>query len=321
MSTSALPRPPLATILERHSGHRLWLGIVFLVTGLWTLSLLDAASKRLVLAGYHIIMVAWVRYGINLLFMATVLAPLHRRRGGGQVWRTRRPDLQLLRGMVMLGTTLVFFSVLRIVPLAEGTAMNFCAPLIVLAMSPWLLREKSYVSRWIAVLVGFAGMLIVIRPGGDIPPLGVALGLLSAFLQAMMSIVNRKVSQADDPMVSLFYGALVGTVLTSLLLPFFWHAHTPGLVEWLILISTGITGAIGHFLQCSAYRHAEASMLTPFFYAQILSASAMGWLVFGQFPDGVTILGIAVICASGIGIAWVEHRRARALPVEPIDPV
>lgn len=317
MSTTALPqsRPSART-------PSFLLGVMFLVSGLWTLSLLDAAGKLLAISGYHVVMIAWIRYTINVLFMAATLAPLYRRRTGRSIFRSNRPKLQLGRGALLLASTLVFFSVLRVVPLAEGTAMNFCAPLIVLAVSPWLLGERSYVSRWIAVLVGFTGMLIVIRPGGDIPPHGVALGLLSAFTMAMMSILNRKANQADDPMVTLFYGALVGSVLSTLAVPFFWSVHTPSAVEWAILVSTGITGTVGHFLQNSAYRHAEASVLTPFFYAQIISASAMGWLVFGQFPDGLTMLGIAVICASGVGIALVERRRHHRLPAaDPMESV
>ncbi|MFJ3044851.1 DMT family transporter [Herbaspirillum chlorophenolicum] len=313
MSTSALPQFRVA-----HT-PKLWLGIIFLVTGLWTLSLLDAAGKLLAISGYHVVMIAWMRYTINVLFMAATMVPLYQKRTGRSIFRSNRPGLQIGRGALLLGSTLIFFSVLKVVPLAEGTAMNFCAPLVVLAVSPWLLGEKAYLSRWIAVLIGFTGMLIVIRPGGDIPPHGVALGLLSACTMALMSILNRKANQADDPMVTLFYGALMGSALSTLAVPFFWSSHTPDLVEWAILISTGLTGTIGHFLQNNAYRHAEASVLTPFFYAQIISASGMGWLVFGQFPDRITLLGIAIICASGMGIAYVEHKRAHPLP--PADPM
>ncbi|ADJ63737.1 DMT family transporter [Herbaspirillum seropedicae] len=311
MSSAVLSQLPIART------HKL--GILFLISGLWTLSLLDTAGKLLALAGYHVVMIAWMRYTINLFFMAATLAPLYRRRHGRSILQSNRLGLQLGRGALLLGSTLIFFSVLKIVPLAEGTAMNFCAPLIVLAISPWLLGERSYLSRWIAVLVGFTGMLIVIRPSGDIPPYGVALGLISALTQALLSILNRKASQADNPMVTLFYGALVGSVVSTLLVPFFWTSHTPTMVELAILVSTGITSTIGHFLQNSAYRHAEASVLTPFFYAQIISACGMGWLVFGQFPDRVTVLGIAIICASGIGIAYIEHKRAHPLP--PADPM
>lgn len=287
-----------------------WLGIVFLISGLWTLSMLDTAGKLLGMSGYHVVMIAWMRYTINTLFMAATLVPLYRRRHGKSIWHSTRTRLQIARAIMLLLSTLLFFSLLKIVPLAEATAMNFCAPLIVLALSPWLLGEASYLSRWVAVALGFIGMLIVIRPGGDIPLHGVLLGLASAAVFAFVSLLNRKANRADDPMVTLFYGGLVGMVVSSLLVPFFWSPHTPDSTEWMILASTGISSTIGHFLINNAYRHAEASVLTPFAYAQILSATLFGWLVFQQFPDLTTLLGIGIICASGMGIALIEHRRS-----------
>ena len=136
MSSAVLPYIRIA--------HNHKLGIIFLISGLWTLSLLDTAGKLLALAGYHVVMIAWMRYTINLFFMAATLAPLYRRRHGRSILKSNRLGLQLGRGALLLASTLIFFSVLKIVPLAEGTAMNFCAPMIVLAISPWLLGERSY---------------------------------------------------------------------------------------------------------------------------------------------------------------------------------
>jgi drug/metabolite transporter (DMT)-like permease len=287
----------------------LWLGIACLVTGQWTLSLLDTAGKLLTQAGYHVVMIAWMRYTTNTLFMAVTLAPLYRHRTGKSILQSAQPKLQIIRALLLLLSTLVFFSVLKIVPLSEGTAMNFCAPLLVLAISPWLLGERSYPSRWIAVAVGFIGMLIVVRPGGGISPGGVALGMTSAAVFAVIVILTRKTNRTDDPFVTLFYGGLVGMLASSLIVPFFWTSHMPSTREWLILASTGITSTIGHYFVNSAYKHAEASLLTPFSYLQIISATTMGWLVFNQLPDALTALGIGIICASGMGIAFVEHRR------------
>jgi drug/metabolite transporter (DMT)-like permease len=292
------------------SRANLWLGIACLVLGQWTLSLLDTAGKLLTLAGYHVVMIAWMRYTINTVFMAVTLAPHYRRRTGKSILCSAHPKLQILRAVLLLVSTMVFFSVLKIVPLSEGTAMNFCAPLLVLAISPWLLGEKTYPSRWIAVAIGFFGMLIVVRPGGGIVPEGVALGIASAAIFALVSVLTRKTNRIDDPRVSLFYGGLVGMIASSLVVPFFWSSHVPTGVEWLILASTGITSTVGHLFVNTAYKHAEASLLSPFFYLQIISATAMGWLVFHQLPDMLTAIGIGVICASGMGIAYAEHRRS-----------
>lgn len=288
---------------------KLWLGIVCLVLGQWTLSLLDTAGKLLAQSGYHVVVIAWMRYSLNTVLMTIVLAPHYYRRHGKSILHTRRLGLQVLRAALLLLSTVVFFSVLKIVPLSEGTAMNFCAPLIVLAVSPWLLKEKSYLSRWIAVAVGFAGMLIVMRPGGGIAPAGVMLGLASAAIFASVVVLTRKINHFDHPVVTLFYGGMIGMIISSTIVPMFWSAHMPTTREWLILASTGVTSTIGHLLVNNAYKHAEASMLTPFAYMQIISATTMGWLVFDQLPDRLTALGIAIICASGAGIAYVEHRR------------
>lgn len=298
----------------------IWVGIACLVAGQWTLSLLDTAGKLLTQAGYHVVMIAWMRYTINTVFMALTLAPLYRRKTGRSILDTRQPGLQIFRAAMLLLSTIVFFSVLKIVPLSEGTAMNFCAPLIVLAISPWLLKEKSYPSRWIAVAVGFIGMLIVMRPGGGIVPAGVLLGATSAVIFASVSVLSRKTNQTDHPLVTLFYGGLVGMIISSLIVPFFWSSHMPTTQEWLILASTGITSTIGHYFVNSAYKHAEASLLTPFFYLQIISATVMGWLVFNQLPDKLTALGIGIICASGMGIAYVEHRRIHRQHVKIAEP-
>jgi drug/metabolite transporter (DMT)-like permease len=294
-----------------HQANRkqLLLGIGFLAIGLWTLTLLDTAGKVLAIAGYHVVMIAWMRYTLNTALMAVTLAPLYRRRTGKSILQSAIPRLQIIRGAALLLSTCVYFSVLKIVPLAEGSAMNFCSPMLVLAVSPWLLGEKSRPARWVAVVVGFVGMLIVVRPGGAIVPLGVVLGMASAVVFAALSIMNRKVGQRDDPMVTLFYGGLTGMIVSSFLVPFFWSVHSPDLREWLVLASTGITSTAGHYFLNSAYKHAEASLLTPFAYLQVVSATLMGWLVFNQFPDRMTMLGIGIICASGAGIAYVEHRR------------
>lgn len=289
----------------------LWLGIACLILGQWTLSLLDTAGKLLALSSYHVVMIAWMRYTINTAFMAVTLAPLYQRRTGSSILRSRHPVLQVCRALLLLLSTIVFFSVLKIAPLAEGTAMNFCAPLIVLAVSPWLLKEKSYPSRWIAVALGFIGMLLVMRPGGAISSAGVMLGAASACIFAVVSILNRKMNQFDPPIVTLFYGGLVGMIASTCLVPYFWSSHAPDLREGLILASTGVTSTLGHYLVNKAYRHAEASLLTPFFYLQVISATTMGWLVFGQLPDLVTAAGIGIICASGMGAAYMEHRRSQ----------
>lgn len=286
-------------------------GIVLLVSSLWVLSCLDASGKWLMAEGLPLLVVAWFRYIVHMLLVLALVLPL---RGPG-VLRSVLPREQVFRGAAMFLATLLFFTTLSYLPQAEATAINFLAPLIVLALAPWLLGEKPRLSRWVACAVAFAGVLVIIRPSGGLHPLGVMFGLLTACCIAGQFVATRRVA-ADDPLTSLIWSGLVGSVCLSLALPFILPAAMPALraltpVEWALLASTGVSGAFGHLLQIGAYRNASASMLAPFVYLQIISAATVGWLFWGHFPDGLTWLGIAVICASGMTIAVYEWRRSR----------
>lgn len=269
------------------------------------LSALDASGKLLVMAGVPVLMVSWFRYAVHTALMTAVVLP----RRGAAIFRTQSLSRQLQRGALMILTTVLFFSVLKRVPLAEGTSMNFMAPLIVLALAPWLLGEPHRVHRWVGVSAGFAGMLVVVRPGGALDAAGVAMGLATAVTFALFQISTRRVAH-DDPLTTNYYGGLFGTVALTLALPLYWHTPQLTAWQWALLASTGLTGFIGHWLQAAAYRHAPATLLAPFSYLQIVAAATLGWLVFGQSPDGVTWIGIALICSAGLGVAlWERARR------------
>lgn len=280
-------------------------GILLHIAGLWLLSTLDASGKWLVLAGVPVLMVSWVRYAVHTALMTAVVLP----RRGTAIFQTKSLTRQLLRGFLMIATTVLFFSVLARLPLAEATAINFLAPLFVMAMAPWLLKEPHRLHRWLGVLVGFAGMLVVVRPGAQLDPVGVALGLLTAFTFALFQISTRRVAH-DDPLTTNYYGGLFGTAALTLVLPWFWVTPELSLLEWALLVSTGFTGFFGHWLQAAAYRKSPASLLAPFSYMQILSAAILGWWVFGQIPGQTTALGIALICLAGVGVALTEARLA-----------
>lgn len=293
-------------------------GIALHVLGLWILSGLDASGKYLALVGVPVLLVAWVRYAVHTLLSSAILLP----RRGRALLRTHSLRGQLLRGALMILSTLGFFSVLKRVPLAEATAMNFMAPVFLMALAPWLLREPHRLHRWLGVLLGFTGMLLVVRPGAGLDAIGVALGLATAVVFAAFQIVTRRLAM-DDPLTTNYYGGLTGTVVLTLALPWFWQWPTLSPAQWLLLASTGVTGAIGHGLQSAAYARTPATLLAPYSYLQILSATALGWAVFGQLPDATTALGIACICGAGVAVALVErrlNRAARAVPARPAAP-
>ncbi len=284
-------------------------GVVVLVLSTWALSSLDASGKWIMTAGVSLWMLSWVRYIVHLVLVLALVLP----RQGMAVFHSKRPGAQLLRGSLMLLATLSFFTTLHYLPQAEATAINFLAPLIMLALAPWVLNEPPRVSRWVAAIVGFLGVMLIIRPGAGLPPVGVMFGLLTACTFAAQFIVTRRVA-VDDPFTTLIWSGAVGSIALTLLLPFVLPEALPilrGLSawQWLILISTGFWGGLGHLLQIQAYRLAPASMLAPFVYLQIVSAAGLGWLIWGAFPDAITWLGIAIVCASGVTIALIEWRK------------
>lgn len=280
-------------------------GILLHIVGLWLLSLLDASGKWLVMGGVPVLMVAWVRYAMHIVLMTAVVLPSR----GKAIFKTQSLVRQLTRGLLMIATTILFFSVLGRLPLAEATAVNFMAPLFLMVMAPWLLDEAHRLHRWLGVLAGFAGMLIVVRPGAELDPLGVALGLLTALAFAFFQIATRRVAH-DDPLTTNYYGGLFGTIALTLALPWFWKTPELPPWQWMLLISTGISGFLGHWLQIAAYSKSPATLLAPFSYLQIVAAAMLGWLVFGQLPGLTTAVGIALICLAGLGVALAEARMA-----------
>lgn len=284
-------------------------GIITLIFSTWALSGLDAAGKWVMAAGVSLWVLCWVRYTVHLVLVVGLVLPVK----GPGVLRSVRPRAQLLRGSVMLLATLCFFKTLSYLPQAEATAINFLAPLIVLSLAPWLLKEPPRISRWVAAAVGFMGVLVVIRPDAGLHPMGVIWGLCTACTFAVQFMATRRVA-VDDPMTTLIWSGAVGTLALSLTMPVLLPPALPMLSElpllhWVVLLATGVFGAAGHLLQIQAYRYAPASLLAPFVYVQIVAAASLGWLVWGQFPDALSWLGIAVICGSGASLAAWEWRR------------
>ncbi len=284
-------------------------GISLLVVSMWALSGLDASGKYIMGTGVPLLVLCLVRYLVHLILVLALVVPAK----GWRMVRCRRPWAQTARGTSMLLATMFFFTALHYLPQAQGTAINFLAPLLVLAIAPWVLKEPRLMSRWVAAGVGFLGVLVVARPGSGLDHMGTLFGLLSACALSAQYITTRRVA-VDDPYTSLIWSGGVGSVFMLLALPFIWDdvVQTFSLLsiwQWLILLGTGFWGALGHLLQIQAYRCAPASLLAPFVYFQIISAATLGWLIWGQFPDAVSWIGIGIVCLSGMTIAVVEWRR------------
>ncbi len=263
----------------------------------------DTLSKYL--SGFYpIVMVVWARYVVHTLLMLVVFVP---RSGFSAVVRTKRPGLQFLRAMCLIGTSLFFTTGLRYIPLAEATAVNFLAPLLVTALSVPLLGEHVTRRQWLAVLGGFVGVLIVIRPGGALFTPTIVLPLCSALCFGFYQLLTRKLTGIDSPTTSNFLTGIINSLIMSALLPFFWS--TPTWSHAVFMVGLGTCGMLGHMLLTQAFRHAAPAMLAPFSYGQILFAGMYGYLIFDHTPDSYAIVGIAVICLSGLAVAFGQRKR------------
>ena len=278
-------------------------GIALICMAVLLLASHDTLSKYL--SGFYpIVMVVWARYVVHTLLMLVIFVP---RSGFSAVVRTKRPGLQLLRALCLIGTSLFFTTGLRYIPLAEATAVNFLAPLLVTALSVPLLGEQVTRNQWLAVLAGFVGVLIVVRPGGALFTPAILLPLASALCFGFYQLLTRLLSGIDSPTTSNFLTGILNSLIMSALLPFFWS--TPTLVHGLFMIGLGTCGMLSHMLLTQAFRHAAPAMLAPFSYGQILFAGMYGYLIFDHTPDSFGIVGIVVICLSGLTAAWAQRKR------------
>lgn len=278
---------------------------LFLLAGL-CFSTLDAAAKYLV--GIHtLFLVVWARYAGQML----VVTPIAWHRAGHGFWRTKNLRMQLLRSLCLVVATACFFGALRFLPLAEGSAISFLAPMFAIMLSMRVLGEKPTRARWLSCVGGFVGIVILVRPGSAVFHPATALLLLCAVSNAMYQLLTRKLP-GDSPYTTLFYSALVGTVILTLGLPFVdTFAHVTLLHAGLFML-LGVLAGIGHGMLIAAYLRAPASMLVPFTYLQMIWATAYGFVVFGQLPDGLSALGMGVIVASGVALVVHERRMANA---------
>ena len=245
----------------------------------------------------------WARY----LGQMVVVTPIAWHRGGNGFWRTRHLRMQLLRSLFLVLATLCFFGALRFVPLGEGTAITFLAPMFAIFLSMPVLGEKPTRARWTSAIVGFCGIVLLVRPGSAVFHPAAILLVLAAISNALYQLLTRKLPD-DAAHTTLFYSALVGTLGLSLALPF---VETPGDVtinDAFFLILLGFLAGVGHWCLTTAFLRAPASMLAPFMYLHMIWATIYGYVIFDQFPDAISAVGMAVIVGSGIGLVWHERR-------------
>lgn len=286
-------------------------GIPLLLSAIALFSVSDAMAKKL---GQSLpaVEIAWLRY---LAFVTIALLPLFRR-GGVGLLRTRAPRQQLLRGLGVVGSAVFFILALQRLPMAEATSLSFVSPVFVTVLSIIFLGERVGWRRWSAIAAGLVGMLIIVRPGGELFSAAALLPVASAASWASALVVTRRMGSLDPPETTLLWTAAFGFVALTLLLPLTWATGIgtpvmPGIGQIGLGLLIGLVSTAAQWLVVLAYRAAPATVLAPFTYTQLLTSGLLGMVVFGNVPDGWTLVGAAVIAASGIYTAHRERVRAR----------
>jgi drug/metabolite transporter (DMT)-like permease len=287
-------------------------GVLMALAAVACFAALDTTTKYVSLS-VPLLMALWFRYAFQAVATTAVVLPLR----GLSALRTLHPRFQVLRGLLLLATSLFAFASLKYMPVGEFTAIVMVAPLAITVLAATVLHEKVAPLRWLLVAGGFLGTLIIIRPGGEAFGWTSLLPLALVGTNAWFQVLTSKLARTEDPLTMHFYTGWVGMLIASIALPFVWAPLADPWL-WVALCFMGLMATVGHFLLILAYQRAPASTLTPYLYVQIAFAMLGGVLVFSHLPDGVSIAGIVMIAFCGAAGAWLTVREGRVL-AEPIE--
>ena len=265
------------------------------------LPIMDGFAKYLS-STLPVLQITWSRYFFTIVITLPIMLFFFRK---NLTW-TEQPKLQLIRGLLLFCANILFFYSISIISLAKALTLAFIAPLIVTALSPFLLGEKVGYKRWAAVITGFIGSLIVIRPGFVELNLASIAALGTGVLYGFYLIITRKLHASDNPLLTLLLTGIVGAVLGSLIMPTVWVS--PTITEWYMMFAIGFFAFLGHLFIILSLRYADASKLAPFGYFEIVTSIIIGYYFFNHFPDSWTFLGLFIIISSGIYIFRREHK-------------
>jgi len=263
------------------------------------------AVVKLLTSLYPFQEVVWVRLATHLVLMCVVFLP----RRGLALLRTRAPVQQVICSAAFLGSTFFFFSAAKSVGVTEAIAISFISPLVVTFLAWPILGERITAVRLASVVIGFTGVLIVIRPGSAVFQWASLLIVASAVSFAVYQIIVRRVAAVDSPATTVFYSALGCTLATSLLVPFHWK--TPD--NWrdvALMLSLGVSGGFGHYCVARAFSYAPANLIAPLNYTQMIGSVIVGYLIFAEVPDFYTWIGSAVIIVAGLLVGWQGRKKS-----------
>jgi drug/metabolite transporter (DMT)-like permease len=285
------------------------LGIGFAVLAMACFSVMDVTNKVLV-SGMPLLMALWFRYCFQAV--ATTVAVLPRR--GWSLFETRHLKLHMLRGILLLVCSVLAFISLQHMPVGEFTAIAMLTPLVVTLLARFVMHESVSPLRWLFVVGGMLGALLIVRPGSHMALDAAWLPLTMVVAYAAFQILTSHMARTENPVTMHFYTGWVGTLIASVMVLGWWTTDL-STQQWAMLVLIGITGTLGHYLLILAFAHAPASSITPFLYTGIAFATLAGWVVFSHVPDGTTVVGIMMIVCSGLAAGWLGSREK--LPSSP----
>ena len=270
-------------------------------------SVMDTGAKYLS-ERYPVVMVAWARFFFNVAIMLVVLGPVFGRR----LIATRRPRLQIVRGIALGLSSILFVSALPHMRLADASAVSFVAPMLVTLGAVHVFRQRAPAGTWLALAASFAGVLLVIQPGSATFTWAALLPLGTAIFAAIYQLLTSRVAGVDDPTATLFIGALICAIALTVPVPFYW-TWPRSIADGVLFAGIGAVGAFSHYLIIRAFGYAPAVVLAPFAYLQIVAALLLGWLVFGNYPGPMSLFGMALIVVTGVTMGM----RQRGPPTRP----
>lgn len=277
--------------------------ILLILAAGFLFSFLDTSAKYLVQQGMAAPFVAWMRFAVHLMLVVIVLRAWSNR----EVFRFVNMPAQLLRGVFLFGSTVFNFLALQTLQLAETISVNFFSPMVITALAGPLLGEYAGWRRWLAILVGFVGILIVTRPGFGTFGTGHLFAIGALLSYSFYVLMTRRMGATETASSLIFYSALAPTILMLPVVPLYGSLPQDG-VQWVLLLGLGALGGLSHYLIILAYKQATTSALAPYPYLQIVWMVALGWFVFNDLPDLWTLVGASVIVMSGLYIIHREHR-------------
>ncbi|WP_293854419.1 DMT family transporter [uncultured Alsobacter sp.] len=291
--------------MEQPREHQPVKGVLLVASALFFLATMDAATKFLS-QSMAVPLLLGIRYGVTALLVVGVFLP----RVGLAGFRTRRTGLVVLRSLCLVTSSLVFATGLKSIGLAEATSIVFTGPILLMFAGRAFLKETIGILGWIAAVLGFAGVLLVVRPGGGVDLTGAMLVAVSSALSAVYHLMSRTLARTETTVAMMVYANVIGAVVFGSTVPGLWPAEGLTGAQIGLLAVSGVLAAVGHFMITAAYRYAPASLLAPANYVQLLWTVLLGLVVFGTVPDALAALGMLAIAAAGLLTAFRARLQA-----------